>query len=203
MCCNLRVVSEAATSVLDNLSPKRRLQQSKGNAFVSHKYAGKQALSYALGINIHTGNLVWIQSYHFTLRGSIMTSNSSTVFYASASSRASGWREVPDKFGMGTTLSAPTTPATRLRIWQCRGGYLTLNKRLKNKREYLCRYIDTIQLLWCMVQYFMSVGSSRSSLLRMESPWSKWSTETNYIPQYRQFKQPKMTEIILIVTYYN
>ncbi len=33
----------------------------KGNAFVSHKYAGKSALHYELGINILAGNLVWIQ----------------------------------------------------------------------------------------------------------------------------------------------
>jgi hypothetical protein len=33
----------------------------KGNAFGSHKYAGKSALRYELGINILVGNLVWIQ----------------------------------------------------------------------------------------------------------------------------------------------
>ncbi len=33
----------------------------KGNAFASHKYAGKSALCYELGVDILTGNLVWIQ----------------------------------------------------------------------------------------------------------------------------------------------
>ena len=33
----------------------------KGNAFASHKYAGKFALRYQLGVDILAGNLVWIQ----------------------------------------------------------------------------------------------------------------------------------------------
>ena len=33
----------------------------KGNAFASHKYTGKSALRYKLGIDILAGNLVWIQ----------------------------------------------------------------------------------------------------------------------------------------------
>jgi hypothetical protein len=33
----------------------------KGNAFGSHKYAGKSALRFELGVNILAGNLVWIQ----------------------------------------------------------------------------------------------------------------------------------------------
>jgi hypothetical protein len=32
-----------------------------GNPFGSHKYAGKSALRYKLGVNILAGNLVWIQ----------------------------------------------------------------------------------------------------------------------------------------------
>ncbi len=32
----------------------------KGNAFGSHKYAGKPALRYELGIDIFAGNLVWV-----------------------------------------------------------------------------------------------------------------------------------------------
>ena len=42
-----------------------RIQQkgaaTKGNAFASHKYAGKSALRYELGVDILTGNLEWIQ----------------------------------------------------------------------------------------------------------------------------------------------
>jgi hypothetical protein len=33
----------------------------KGNAYASHKYAGKSALRYELGICIWTGHLVWIK----------------------------------------------------------------------------------------------------------------------------------------------
>jgi hypothetical protein len=33
----------------------------KGNAFASHKYAGKSALRYELGMSILGGDLVWIQ----------------------------------------------------------------------------------------------------------------------------------------------
>jgi hypothetical protein len=33
----------------------------KGNLFGSHKYAGKSALRYELGVDILMGNLVWIQ----------------------------------------------------------------------------------------------------------------------------------------------
>ena len=33
----------------------------KGNPFGSHKYAGKSALRYELGVDILAGNLVWIQ----------------------------------------------------------------------------------------------------------------------------------------------
>ena len=32
-----------------------------GNAFASHKYAGKSALRYELGVSIQGGDLVWIQ----------------------------------------------------------------------------------------------------------------------------------------------
>ncbi len=33
----------------------------KGNAFATYKYAGKSALRYELGVDILSGNLVWIQ----------------------------------------------------------------------------------------------------------------------------------------------
>ncbi len=33
----------------------------KGNAFGPHKYAGKSALRYELGIDILKGNLVWVE----------------------------------------------------------------------------------------------------------------------------------------------
>ncbi len=36
-------------------------QAKKGNPFGSHKYAGKSALRYELGVDIRGGSLVWIQ----------------------------------------------------------------------------------------------------------------------------------------------
>ncbi len=42
-----------------------RIQQKgaarKGNLFGSHKYAGKSALRYKLGVDILVGNLVWVK----------------------------------------------------------------------------------------------------------------------------------------------
>jgi hypothetical protein len=38
----------------------RKGAATKGNAFASHKYAGKSALRYELGVDILAGNLVWI-----------------------------------------------------------------------------------------------------------------------------------------------
>ncbi len=38
----------------------------KGNAFASHKYAGKSALRYELGTSILGGDLVWIQGTYPT-----------------------------------------------------------------------------------------------------------------------------------------
>jgi hypothetical protein len=42
-----------------------RIQQKgaarKGNLFGSHKYAGKSALRYELGVDILAGNLVWVE----------------------------------------------------------------------------------------------------------------------------------------------
>ena len=43
----------------DFLIPQKGIEM-KGNAFGSHKYAGKSALWYDLGVDILAGNLVWI-----------------------------------------------------------------------------------------------------------------------------------------------
>ena len=36
----------------------------RGNAFGSHKYAGKSTLRYELGIDILKGNLVWVEGLY-------------------------------------------------------------------------------------------------------------------------------------------
>jgi hypothetical protein len=45
-CTNIHILQKGAAS--------------RGNAFGSHKYAGKSALCYELGIDILAGNLVWV-----------------------------------------------------------------------------------------------------------------------------------------------
>jgi hypothetical protein len=42
----------------------RKGEAKKGNAFASHKYVGKSALRYELGVDILVGNLVWIQGLY-------------------------------------------------------------------------------------------------------------------------------------------
>ncbi len=46
-----------------SVSPKKGAAK-KGNLFGSHKYAGKSALCYKLGVDILMGNLVWIQGLY-------------------------------------------------------------------------------------------------------------------------------------------
>ncbi len=45
-----------------NLCVPQKRMATKGNAFTSHKYAGKSALCYELGMSILGVDLVWIQS---------------------------------------------------------------------------------------------------------------------------------------------
>jgi hypothetical protein len=44
-----------------NFSIPQKGAATKGNPFGSHKYVGKSALHYELGVDILMGNLVWIQ----------------------------------------------------------------------------------------------------------------------------------------------
>jgi hypothetical protein len=45
----------------DGLLHPAKGDREKGNAFGSHKYAGKSTLRYELGVDILAGKLVWIQ----------------------------------------------------------------------------------------------------------------------------------------------
>ena len=62
----------------------------KGNAFASHKYAGKSALRYELGVDILAGNLFWIQGPYPA--GKYTDIKFLTRFCVTSSSRASGSR---------------------------------------------------------------------------------------------------------------
>jgi hypothetical protein len=56
-------MSDNCTMTLNGIDVKilQKGVTKKGNAFTSHKYVGKSALRYELGIDILAGNLVWIQ----------------------------------------------------------------------------------------------------------------------------------------------
>ena len=92
----------------------------KGNAFASHKYMGNSALRYELGVNILTGNLVWIQGpYPAGKYTNIKIFNKVCVI---SWSRASGSRMTR---GTAATLTKSNVRGMT-RIWQrigeCRGG---------------------------------------------------------------------------------
>jgi hypothetical protein len=91
-----------------------RIQQTgasrKGNLYGSHKYAGKSALRYELGVDILAGNLVWVEGlYPADTWNNIQFS---IVFYRTVSSRASMSRPTTATWGTPTRLSAPTMTAT-------------------------------------------------------------------------------------------
>ncbi len=62
----------------------------KGNAFTSHKFAGKSALHYELGVDILTGNLVWTQRPYPAGKYTVIKIFNKVCIISS--SRASGWR---------------------------------------------------------------------------------------------------------------
>ena len=68
----------------------------KGNAFASHKYAGKSALRYELGVDILAGNLVWIQGpYPAGKYSDIVIFNKVLTFFLEPGERVRGRQGVP------------------------------------------------------------------------------------------------------------
>jgi hypothetical protein len=90
----------------------------KGNLFAFHKYAGKSALCYELGVDILTGNLEWIEGPYPT--GAWNNIKKLTVFYPTAWSRVSALRPTMATWGKLIRLSAPTMTATQWRTLGCR-----------------------------------------------------------------------------------
>ena len=95
----------------------------KENAFGSHMYAGKSALRYELGVDILTGNLVWIQgTYPAGKYTNIKNFNKVLRNFLEP-----GKRVEADK-GYRSTVAIPTksyvrgTMQIRRRIGECRGG---------------------------------------------------------------------------------
>jgi hypothetical protein len=92
----------------------------KGNAFASHKYPGKSALRYELGVDILAGNLVWIQGpYPAGKYTNIKIFNKVLRNFLKPGERVEadeGYRGHPDK------SNARATTRIRRRIGECRGG---------------------------------------------------------------------------------
>jgi hypothetical protein len=99
----------------------------KGNAFGSHKYAGKSALRYELGIDILVGNLVWIQGQYSA--GKYTDIKFSTRFCVISSSRVSGSRPTRATAATPTKANPAENRTMQARV---RARHKTLNGWLKN-----------------------------------------------------------------------
>ncbi len=105
----------------------------KGNAFASHKYAGKSALHYELGVDILAGNLVWIQGpYPAGKYTDIVIFNKVLRNFLEPGERVEadeGYRGHPDK------IKYPGNDANPAENWgmqgRVRARHETLNGRLK------------------------------------------------------------------------
>jgi hypothetical protein len=107
----------------------------KGNAFASHKYAGKSALCYELGVDILAGNLVWIQGpYPAGKYTDIKIFNKAlSNFLVEAGERVEadkGYRGHLDKIKCPGNDANPTE--NREMQGRARARHETLNGRLKN-----------------------------------------------------------------------
>jgi hypothetical protein len=92
-----------------------------GNAFASHKYGGKSALRYELGVSILGGT--WCGSRAPTLLVSLPISAFFARFSPTSSTPARGSRWMRDMRDTPTKLSVPRTPRIRRRTRQCRGEF--------------------------------------------------------------------------------
>lgn len=104
-----------------------------GNAFASHKYAGKSALRYELGVDIRAGNLVWIQGpYPAGKYTDITIFNEVLRHFLEPGERVEadeGYRGHMDKVkGPGNDL----TTRNSKKQGRVRARHETLNGRLKN-----------------------------------------------------------------------
>ncbi len=115
-----------------------RIQQTgkavKGNAFGSHKYGGKSALRYELGVDILAGNLVWIQGpYPAGKYNDIAIFNKVLRHFLEPGERVEadeGYRGHEDKI---KCPSNPANPPENLAMQgRVRARHETLNGRLKN-----------------------------------------------------------------------
>ena len=106
----------------------------KGNAYASHKYAGKSALRYELGICIRTGHLVWIEGpYAAGEWNDIAIFNNCLASFLDPNERVeadNGYRGHEDKIKCPNNHSNhPENLAMQARV---RSRHETFNGRLKN-----------------------------------------------------------------------
>ena len=106
----------------------------KGNAFAYHKYAGKSALRYKLGVNILAGNLVWIQGpYPAGKYSDIVIFNKVLTFFLEPGERVEankGYRGYPDK--IKCPANDPNPAENRAMQGKARARHEMFNGRLKN-----------------------------------------------------------------------
>jgi hypothetical protein len=105
----------------------------KGNAFASHKYAGKSALRYELGVDILAGNLIWIQGpYPAGKYTDNKIFNKVLRNFLEPGERVEadeGYRGHPDKIKCpGNDVNPAENRAMQGRVRAC---HETLNRRLK------------------------------------------------------------------------
>jgi hypothetical protein len=105
----------------------------KGNSFATHKYAGKFALRYELGVDILAGNLVWIQGpYPAGKYTDIKIFNKVLRNFLEPGERVEaneGYRGHPDKIKCpGNNVNPAENRAMQGRV---RVRHKTLNGRLK------------------------------------------------------------------------
>jgi len=106
----------------------------KGNAFGPHKYAGKSALRYELGVDILARNLVWIQrTYPGSKYTDIKIFNKVLRNFLEPGERVEadeGYRGHPDKIKCPGNDANPAE--NRAMHGRVRARHETLNGRLKN-----------------------------------------------------------------------
>jgi hypothetical protein len=90
----------------------------KGNAFASHKYAGKSALCYELGVDILAGNLVWIQGPYPAVNTDIIIFNKVLRNFLEPGERL---RPTRGTAATPTKLNVRGTTRIRRKIGECRG----------------------------------------------------------------------------------
>jgi hypothetical protein len=150
----------------------------KGNAFASHKYPGKSALRYELGVDILAGNLVWIQGpYPAGKYTNIKIFNKVLRNFLKPGERVEadeGYRGHPDK------IKCPgndANPAENRRMQgRGRARHETLNGRLKNWgilsqffRHYIMTHGDVFRACAVVTQLTVENGE----------PLSRSNTRTN------------------------